>query len=184
MCPVRGVTGPQTRSPSGTSARSATLSATSSQWRNGPENPSAKSVGSRLRESVSKQWLSISPIRSAIAGALRAEAVPIARQIPRMTAFTIPALVGGLAMAGEFVRAADRDPYAPDAGPNHARHEALEAEYEALGAKVTKATPPITLKGTRPTSRPHAMVSVGVRFGALALRVHRDAVQPRRLHNY
>jgi len=41
----------------------------------------------------------------------------------------------------------ERDPYAPDGGPNHARHQALLAEFAALAAALSKAAPPTTLEG-------------------------------------
>lgn len=44
----------------------------------------------------------------------------------------------------------ERDPYAPEEGsPNHARHEALAAEYATLAEALTKAARPKTLKGIR-----------------------------------
>jgi hypothetical protein len=44
---------------------------------------------------VSGQRASIRPIRSAVAGAFPALAVPMVRRIPRRTAFTASLLVGG-----------------------------------------------------------------------------------------
>jgi hypothetical protein len=40
----------------------------------------------------------------------------------------------------------DRDPHAPDAGPNHPQYEALLAEYAALANKLTKAPPPTSYR--------------------------------------
>jgi hypothetical protein len=44
----------------------------------------------------------------------------------------------------------EHDPYAPEEGtPNHARHQALLAEWATLAEALTKAAPPTTLKGIR-----------------------------------
>lgn len=44
----------------------------------------------------------------------------------------------------------EHDPYAPEVwSPNHARHEALVAEYATLAEALTKAAAPTTRKGIR-----------------------------------
>lgn len=46
-----------------------------------------------------------------------------------------------------------RDPYAPNEGPNHARHQALLAEEATLLAALARAQPPRTFRGIKAVSQ-------------------------------
>jgi hypothetical protein len=62
----------------------------------------------------------------------------------------------------------DRDPHAPDSGPEHWWHEALLAEQAALAAALTKAAPPATPRGVRMLAELALVFAPRLRDGTLA----------------
>jgi hypothetical protein len=86
-----------TRSPSGTSTRSATSSASSSERRNAPAKPST--IIARSRRPISEvvgQAAIMRAITSWVAGAFGLGAVPSEWRMPRSTARTASLAVGGV----------------------------------------------------------------------------------------
>jgi hypothetical protein len=53
----------------------------------------------------------------------------------------------------------ERDPHAPDEGPNHERHEALHEQFCALAAELPEISPPTTPEGVQ------ALAQVSLLFG-------------------
>lgn len=72
-----------------------------------------------------------------------------------------------LAVHQEIDDLVDQDPYAPDCGPNYARHEALWEKFRALADQLTETAVPTTPDGIQALARLASLFFVRTSEGSL-----------------